>query len=427
MHALPLMVAVILSVTAVPIELGMGTVPTSWPPVGDFIANLLLFVPVGAALSRQRLLVVGSVVFALSCTIELIQYWSLYRFTSPFDVLANTLGGLAGAVLWKRLRKATNNAAELVTLGRFAQLGLAVFCAAVAAAWLRPSTSSAIVGWDPSYALLLGNEGTGNRGWAGVIEGVAILPETVAATTALQLSMVAPEQWRDVIPRFTLLDTHRYTLDGSSSFDLPQDAAHDFAVEATAANAFTVVVRMKPASLERSRRGPVRILSFSGDRTHRNMDLAQRGTQAMFRVRTPVSGENASRHVARSAAALENRTMTLVASYDGAVARVYVDGKLAARSNLAAAGCRVRVVCDRGANMAWIAIGASAVVLAVAMLGALSPSGLWWVGVVSGASLGAVVASLAGNPRIVPSDWTAALPFAGALAVVLAIRLAAKS
>jgi hypothetical protein len=186
----------------------------------------------------------------------------------------------------------------------------------------------------------------------------------------------------------------------------------------------TVVARIKPASLQQF--GPARILSFSWDPYHRNLDLGQDGDRVVFRVRTPISGENGAGFAARSVAVLEGRPMTLVASYDGSVSRVYVDGRLAARSNLAAAGCRVRAVCDVGANMMWPVIGASAVILTMAMLPVLSPSALWGAGLVSGPLLSAIVVSLASDSRIAPSPWTAVLPLAGAITVVLAIQLAAK-
>ncbi len=420
-----LAVAVILFVTAIPVEIGMGTLRTSWPSLGEFIANVLLFMPLGTALSRRRLWVVVAVAFALSCSAELIQHWSIDRFTSPFDVLANTVGGFGGAVLWTRLRKSDENAAQAVTLGRVAQIALATLCTAVAILWLRPGVSSAVVGWDPSYALLIGDERTGDRSWEGVIEAFALVSEAVDWTAARRLSSVTPARWPDVIPRATLLETKRYTFPQDTPLYLSPETAREFAEGASAANAFTLVARVKPASLQQS--GPARILSFSWDPYHRNVDLGQEAERVMFRVRTPISGENGGRVFALSEAVLQDRTMTLVASYDGAVSRVYVDGRLAARRNLAAAGCHVRAICDGGAHMAWIVIGATAVILATAMLGVLSPPRLWGMALGSGAVLGALVVAFADDHRIVPASWTAVLPLAGALTITVAIHLAAKT
>jgi hypothetical protein len=420
LHLLPPAVAAILVVTAVPVDIGTGRGWTGWPNAGDTIANVLLFLPLGAALCRRRIIEVFAIAFALSCAIELIQHWSIGRYTSPFDVLANTLGALAGAVLWKALHKSRGDAAALVTFGPFAQAALAVLCVAIAAVWLQPGRSSAVAGWDPSYPLMLGNERTTQRGWHGVVEAVALVPQALDGAAAERLSTLAPEQWRDVVPRATLLDTTRRALGQGTPVHLPGEAARDFTAQASAANAFTVVARVHPASLQQ--RGSARILSFSWDPQHRNFDLEQERDRVVFRVRTPISGENGGRLRIRTEAVLEDRSTTLVAAYDGAVARVYVDGRLAARRNLAAAGCRVRALCDGGAHLAWSIIGATATLLALAALGAFTPFAAWAVGLGGGALLSALALSLAGDARIVPAAWTVLLPLAGALLISLAVH-----
>lgn len=422
LHLLPVAVAAILSVTAIPVEIGTGTLRTDGPVAGDFVANLLLFLPLGVALSRHRLLVVLAIAFALSCTIELAQLWSVGRYTSPFDVLANALSGLTGAALWKALRRSGKPVTEPFSLRPLAQVSLAVLCVATVAAWLRPGVSSAVVGWDPSYALVLGNERRGGRGWEGVIEGFALLPEAIRGDKALRLSSTPPARWRDVIPRATLLDASHQTFQQGASLPLPQEMARDLTAAATAANALTIVARVKPASLQPP--GAGRIVSFSGDGSDRNFDFAQRGNRAAFRIRTPISGKNTAGSFVQSPPLLEARTMTLVASYDGAVSRIYVDGKLVARRNLAAAGCVVRAICDGGAHRAWLVIGATAVVLTIATLGVVSPFALWGIGLGCGAVLSTIVVALAGDTRIVPASWSPLLPIAGALTVVVAIHLA---
>jgi hypothetical protein len=425
LHLLPPAVAAILVVTAVPVDIGTGRGWTGWPNAADTIANVLLFLPFGAALCRRRLLEVFAIAFALSCTIELIQHWSIGRYTSPFDVLANTLGGLAGAVLWKALHKSRGDAAALVTLGPFAQAALAVLCVAIAAVWLQPGRSSALIGWDASYALMLGAERTGQRGWHGVVEAVALIPKALGGAVAEQLSAMAPEQWRDVVPRATLLDTTRRSLGlQDTPVHLPEEAARDLTAQASAANALTIVARVHPASVQQW--GSARILSFSGDPQHRNFDLEQERDRVVFRVRTPISGENGGRLRIRTEAVLKDRSTTLVATYDGAVARVYVDGRLAARRNLAAAGCRVRAVCDGGAHLAWSIIGATAALLAFAALGAFTPFAAWAVGLGGGALLSALALSLAGDARIVPAAWSAFLPLAGALMMALSVHWGAN-
>jgi glycopeptide antibiotics resistance protein len=72
---------------------------------GDFVANVLLFVPFGFLyrLAHRRGMsgVIGACVAgaAASGAIELVQMWAPQRFASPFDVVANTFGAGLGALI----------------------------------------------------------------------------------------------------------------------------------------------------------------------------------------------------------------------------------------------------------------------------------------------------------------------------------------
>jgi len=78
--------------------------PDTWVRLGspEFVANILLFVPLGLLLrlSVPRGGWVGAAVIggAVSVAIEVLQMWSP-RVSDPRDVVANALGGLAGALL----------------------------------------------------------------------------------------------------------------------------------------------------------------------------------------------------------------------------------------------------------------------------------------------------------------------------------------
>lgn len=66
----------------------------------EFSANIALFVPVGALLAwwwgRERWWLVGVVGFAMTVTIEVVQFAIPGRFPDLRDVVANTLGTLVG-------------------------------------------------------------------------------------------------------------------------------------------------------------------------------------------------------------------------------------------------------------------------------------------------------------------------------------------
>jgi glycopeptide antibiotics resistance protein len=124
--ALASSVIVILAGSLYPFKLrvpsdGIGPVAAlfeSWgrsPPPGDFLANIVFYAPVGlfgtvvGADTRtqrwsQKVLLASS---ALSISNELMQYY-VGRQTSAFDVVANTLGALLGAliaILWLQTRR----------------------------------------------------------------------------------------------------------------------------------------------------------------------------------------------------------------------------------------------------------------------------------------------------------------------------------
>jgi glycopeptide antibiotics resistance protein len=78
--------------------------PDTWVRIGspEFVANILLFVPLGLLLrlAIPRGTWFGATVFGgiVSVSIEVLQVWTP-RVSDPRDIVANTLGALAGALL----------------------------------------------------------------------------------------------------------------------------------------------------------------------------------------------------------------------------------------------------------------------------------------------------------------------------------------
>ena len=74
--------------------------------VADGILNVAIFVPFGWALHRTiraavptaALLTVALASAGLSVSLETVQYFLSYRFSSLLDVVTNTAGGIAGAL-----------------------------------------------------------------------------------------------------------------------------------------------------------------------------------------------------------------------------------------------------------------------------------------------------------------------------------------
>jgi hypothetical protein len=74
---------------------------------GDAVLNILLFIPLGAAMARHRSGIRGAVAasFAISLLVEVLQWWGVPgREATATDVLTNTIGGGVGAVLMANRR-----------------------------------------------------------------------------------------------------------------------------------------------------------------------------------------------------------------------------------------------------------------------------------------------------------------------------------
>lgn len=80
-------------------------------PVLEFSANIALFVPFGILValsmprSRWRFGMTALISFASSCAIELIQLSIPTRVSTVSDVIANTLGGILGALVVRVLAR----------------------------------------------------------------------------------------------------------------------------------------------------------------------------------------------------------------------------------------------------------------------------------------------------------------------------------
>ena len=357
LRLMPIAVAMIIAATAVPADL-RG--PVSWSGGINFLdvaQNLMLYIPLGAALWRSPSWVVLATAALLSSVIEVAQLWMINRDPSPVDVAANAAGALVGAIAWQRA--GLGAALETCTprLGITTLAGLAILATSVLLAWGLPVQSSALSNWNPDYPLQLGNESTHDRPWSGVIEGLLLRP---AATPLQQLTgSDAAESVIEVAGPIV--------FSGDKRIVTPEAASRAFAGAAMRENSFTVIARVTIADIVQD--GPARIVSFSADPFHRNFDLGQQGRSIVFRVRTPVSGLNGENFRTETAPILRAGEETLiVADYDGAVARIHVNGRLHGRRNIAAAGCSAAFMCDSAVSIAWTILGAVTTVIALALL-----------------------------------------------------------
>jgi hypothetical protein len=358
----PLAVALILLTTAIPIDVGRTAGWNARLDLGDVVQNFVLYMPLGIALRRWSVWRVAIVAGALSFLIESAQVWQLGRFASPVDLGINLAGAVVAAALSRRFGDSSAGsgcACVRITASSWSVVGaLGLVVLAGLSTFPKVQAASSLPNWNTSYPLLLGNERTSGRPWRGRIE---------------ETEVFVPASLRDSAKSaFSYRPTGRISLDGGPAIALPTDAAKSFAEAAIGARAFGVRLTIATADIGQS--GPARLISFSSDTLNRNFDLGQSGRRLIFRIRTPVSGSNGEEHRAESAPVLAvGRSIAVLARYDGSVARIYVDGRLAGRSNLAAAGCRIPALCDLAAPTVWGVVAGLLMVVALLVLPVRAP------------------------------------------------------
>ena len=314
---------------------------------GDFLANILLFIPwsffAAGLLARNRfrrrrafiVLVLGAF---FSGMVEFLQLGLPSRNPAQADILANLLGVGAGiwleASLGERLRSWLSSIGVRITqvLTIRVLVGLVVIHLVLVWGLFRfADHRSSFSNWDPGYHLNIGNEGTGDRPWIGDLDE-ALLWKSVLPGEEINRLLAGQAPTAD--GRNDLL----WSLDPSramGSFSVP------FARQTEAlrqAGRFTLSVAVQTGNT--SQTGPGRIVSLSVDPLHRNFTLGQEGPDLVFRLRTPFTGLNGSDPALIVPGVFsEVQWRHIVVTYDGAVLNVYPGtGEPSAHLNLRYAG-----------------------------------------------------------------------------------------
>jgi hypothetical protein len=420
LNLLPVAIAAIVFITAIPVELRHAVWPNAVFRAPDVFANVLLYVPLGIAIVRRSAGAMLLTALALTVSIEAAQIWMFERFSSLSDVLANVIGTALGFIACRLIEARKSIALDAITIHKL--FFPAVIVAPLIALATVPVGSSKLSNWDLEYSLLFGNEQTGDRPWKGTLHSLALLPAALPKDTVR--TVADARGWRES----GLEATAAYVLPAPLTFDggppasAPDDVARQIGEAAARANAFTIVAELQTADIRQ--RGPARVVSFSRDPLHRNFDLGQDEQRVVFRIRTETTGENANDWRTETPNVLEsNRPYVVAATYDGSIARVFLDGELYGRSNLMAAGCPMPVLCDAGRPFARAMLGAS---VALAVLGWSGPTlqrRALGIAVCAGAASALaqwLLAALFGSSVLSP--WLGLLNAAGALCVAIGVQ-----
>ena len=217
---------------------------------------------------------------------------------------------------------------------------------------------TSLINWDDTFPLLVGNEQTGNRPWRGHVYQLQIASRALSAkevTQAFSEKGLFASIEGPLLCSYQLTDGERYH---DQSARLPElvwkgDVAKSqnsqgaylgtgpwletslpaavLTQEIREANQFTLSANV--ATADTTQTGPARIVSLSRDPDHRNFTLGQEGSHLVFRLRTPLTGENGMQPelIAPNVFATSDLRHVVI-TYDGSLLRLFVDGVRHSRS-----------------------------------------------------------------------------------------------
>jgi VanZ family protein len=299
----------------------------------DFVNNLILYMPLGIALSDSSLIRAFLFGLLLSTCAEVLQLGYVDRIPSFLDIASNTAGALIGYLSARFFLGRTHRPRSL-------RLYRAIGIAAIPIAILGTLTliheppKSDFSNWDPAFHLAVGNELTGDRPWSGTISKFAIYPFAMSPSQLNDLAQQSPVNAPSEAPIVGPMGPT--DLEGRTGRPLLSTQEElSFFDTLVSQSQLTLVVWMRPNNLEQS--GPARIVTYSQSPSSRNFTLGQIGSTLTFRLRTPASGINGVSPALYTGPVLSlNNTSFVAAVYDGRVSRLYVDGKRVAQADLAA-------------------------------------------------------------------------------------------
>jgi hypothetical protein len=329
-------VALIVAATMIPVALrhpSLRYIDNSFEPA-DFVNNIVMYMPLGIALSGSSLLRTFLFGFFLSTAAEMLQLGYVDRIPSGFDIASNTCGALLGylvAVVWLRATGVDPKSLRMPRALAASAILVAIFGIILL---VDHPTKSDFSNWDPTFHLAIGNELTGDRPWVGTISEFQIYPFVMAPSQIDDLARQPASADNTALPSGGLIpSTNSHTPYGHSL--LSSDEELSFYDTLVSRNQLTLLVALRTNNLDQ--RGPARIITYSGDTGERNFTLGQIHDTLTFRLRTPSSGSNGANPALYSKPVLSlNRTAFVAAVYDGRISRLYLDGKLVAHADLGA-------------------------------------------------------------------------------------------
>ena len=358
--------------------------------VKDYWRNILLFIPFGFSLAgtlrlhklRYWLIFCLSLIASvgLSFTVEIAQFFIPSRISNFTDVATNTLGGILGTAIYRWRREIIALIGGIISRHKSRLkvkslvVGLLVYGLSIAFAVATLAINVNLANWETDYPLIIGNEASANRPWQGYIKALQI-DDRPLTTAEIEQSFGDNSTWLSPFP--TTMATLVFISEDDYYLDLARDLSSNYlpgliwqgnaapernfllqSLSETAVleqvnsgagvlingdrwlqtrqppsriinrlrqtNQFTLKAIVASKRLEQT--GPGRIISISGDVHHRNFTLGQEGKDLVLRLRTPVTGDNASEpEFIVPNVFTDNNFHQILLTFDGDRLQVYID------------------------------------------------------------------------------------------------------
>ncbi len=330
----------------------------------DIFVNIILFVPFGFSLtyslSRTNLKVINKLIiillasFSLSLTVETLQIFLPSRTSSISDLVSNSLGGDLGFLSFYVLNLIVLNPFYNVLSIKVLTVCFIGYTIVIFLLSMPLSVVSSLDNWNSDFPLLLGNETTENRPWKGSISNLYITNKAIPQAEVLQVllgnfsrfqenfrhSLIASYEFNNQENSYRDKTGHLPNLSWQGKFKKSQEGSqvvitpNHWLTTQIPANSLTQKIRetseftliTKVATLNKDQTGPARIISLSGDPYQRNFTIGQENSNLIFRLRTPITGENGNKpELIIHGIFADTKTHHLVITYAKSLLQIYID------------------------------------------------------------------------------------------------------
>jgi glycopeptide antibiotics resistance protein len=315
---------------------------TGAPSLGDFLENVIFFIPLGFSLACwsgkkgfRHLAWAWAAGAALSILVEFLQVFLPTRGSEWWDVIANSVGSALGFLIFEWMGVETVRFAlrmeakieRVFTPCRIAitfaiYCGLMFFCSAT----LQQSTN--LTYWAPSDMLLVGNNATQRRPWQGRILQVVIADKAMPPEG---LQKEADTQDGDYVRSASV--SPNLLLDLSANDRANPDSlrvtvpAKDLIRDLHRTNQFTLQVLWVPG--EAAEKSVGTLVSLAHGPRHADLVLGEYGGRWLAGIRSALAGETRRWDLVFSNIPKASEQQEITVSFDGSKLSAFVDGKRA--------------------------------------------------------------------------------------------------